>query len=534
MLKLSTLPQAGSIVETERTDAGVKSPVRSRWTLAGFVLVALGAMALILTLSSSFSQIGPWELAALVGLGPVALIVGVFAVQQGIENMRSMAGKLVWWHWLWMLILLSTFVFRIRDAQVAANDPIDYWAVTRLVPEAIVGLSLAIRLLNRRSNWGKSLFQGLIGTLAVYGLVCLTSAVWSVKPSWTLYKSCEFLLDVSVLAAALSVIRSTETYESLFNWVWTLCAFELGLTWLGAVLWPNEAWEPYPTRLIGVFPVQASNAVGASGAILAVIAFSRMFPVGVRSLQRSWYSLIFVFGIVSIMASKTRSAMGGVAVGILLVLIASKRAKIAALLTVVPAAFFYLLSYLQNGPALKAFTDMMTTYVAREQNTDQIESLTGRVQWWQFAWQQFSQHPLTGLGAYAGGKFAVLSKLGFGDTAHLHSDYLEAMVGTSFWGLIPLLMAIFGTWWFLFRFLRSSSLKPFERQLLVEAIAIMGVLTIRSFFNTEFVWHAPQYFLVILGYAELLRRRAKAASLQPQSEFSVVRTVPDMAPSSSQ
>ena len=532
MLKLSTLPQARPI-EAQRTGAEAKSPLRSGWALAGFALLAVAATVVILTVSSSFSGLSSWELALLVGCGPLVLIAGVFAVQQGYENIRSMAGKLVWWHWLWLLILLSTFVFRVRDAQVAANEPIDYWAITRLVPEAIVAFALLTRLVNRRSNWGSSLFQGLVGTLATYGLVCLVSALWSVKPSWTLYKSCEFLLDVSVLAAALSVIRSTETYESLFNWVWTLCAFELGLTWVGAVLWPNEAWEPYPTRLIGVFPVQASNAVGASGAILAVVAFSRMFPAGVRGLQRSWYSLMFVFGIASILASKTRSAMGGVAIGVLLVLIASKRAKIAAALTVVPAALFYLVSYVQNGPAIKAFSDMVTTYVAREQNTDQIESLTGRVQWWQFAWEQFSQHPLTGLGAYAGGKFAVLSKLGFGDTAHLHSDYLEALVGTSFWGLIPLLMAIGGTWWFLVHFLRSSSLKPFERQLVVEAIGILGVLTIRSFFNTEFVWHAPQYFLVILGYAEFLRRRAKSASQQPQPDLWVEQKVPEFALTSS-
>lgn len=504
MLKLSTLPQTGSIAEMCRTDARGKSQLRLGWALSGFLLLALVATAVILGLSSALSGLGSWETALLVLVVPAALIVGFFGVQQGYRNLRSLGGKLGWWHWLWMLILLSTFVFRIRDAQMAASEPIDIWAATRLLPEAIVALFLLSRLRDRRSSWPRSLFQGLVGTLGVYGMVCATSALWSVKPWWTFYKSCEYLLDVSVLAAALSVIGSVETYESLFNWVWSLCGFELMLTWMGAAFWPNEAWEPYPTRLIGVFPVQASNAIGASGAILAVIAFSRMFPVAGRSLQRSWYSLVLVFGIVSILASKTRSAMGGVVAGIVLVLLVSKRAKIAALLT---AAAGVLLAFTGAG------TTVMT-YLAREQSTDQIESLTGRVQWWQFAWEQFSQHPLTGLGAYAGGKFAVLSKLGFGDTAHLHSDYLEALVGTSFWGLIPLLIVIGGTWWFLFHFLRSSSLRPFERQLLVEAIAIMGVLTIRSFFNTEFVWHAPQYFLVILGYAELLRRRAKSASLQ--------------------
>jgi O-antigen ligase len=345
------------------------------------------------------------------------------------------------------------------------------------------------------------LFQGLVGTLGVYALVCVTSSLWSVMPMWTFYKSCEYLLDVSVLAAALSVIGSVETYESLFDWVWTLCAFELMLTWMGTILWPHEAWDQFPTRLIGVFPAQSSNAIGASGAILAVIAFSRLLPVAGCRFQRSWNTVVFVFGIVSMLASKTRNAMAGFAIGVLLVLVVSKRAKIAAFVTLVCGSLL----------ALTPASGMLVDYLQREQNTDQLESLTGRMQWWEFAWQQFAKHPLTGLGAYAGGKFAVLSQLGFGDTAHLHNDYLEAIVGTSVWGLVPLLIAIFGTWWLLLHFLRSPGLKPFERQLAVEAIGVLGILTVRSFFNAEFVWHAPQYFLVILGYAELLRRRARQA-----------------------
>src|SRR5579863_6133254 len=128
MLKFSTLPQAASI-ET-RSNAGGKVPLRSGWAIAGFVLLALAAMAVVVGLSSSFSAMEPWELAVLLAAAPVALIVGFFAAQQGYQNIRSFAGKLVWWHGLWMLILLSTFVFRIRDAEVAANAPVDIWGLT--------------------------------------------------------------------------------------------------------------------------------------------------------------------------------------------------------------------------------------------------------------------------------------------------------------------------------------------------------------------------------------------------------------------
>jgi hypothetical protein len=48
-----------------------------------------------------------------------------------------------------------------------------------------------------------------------------------------------------------------------------------------------------------------------------------------------------------------------------------------------------------------------------------------------------------------------------------------------------------------------------ERDLSVECIGVMGMLTVHSFFNNELCWHPPLLFLAVLGYAEFLRRRMK-------------------------
>ena len=75
--------------------------------------------------------------------------------------------------------------------------------------------------------------------------------------------------------------------------------------------------------------------------------------------------------------------------------------------------------------------------------------------------------------------------------------------------MIPFLAALFGTWWWLIRSVRDNRFAMVERQLALEAIGVLGVVTIHSFFNTELCWHAPVLFLVVLGYAELLRQRRK-------------------------
>jgi O-antigen ligase len=220
------------------------------------------------------------------------------------------------------------------------------------------------------------------------------------------------------------------------------------------------------------------------------------------------------------------------------VLIFSRRARIVALASsVLMLATYTVALAFSAAPQPDALwnrvaspSGVVLSFLQRGQSQRELESLTGRTEWWQFAWQQFMEHPWTGLGAYAGGKFAVLSKMGFGDTSQLHSDYLETLVGTSIWGLIPLLAALFGTWWLLVRFVRAPSLQPFERQLALEAIAVLGVITVRSFVNVELIWHAPQFFLLVLGYAELLRRRAQLGhplptrTISDQRSFSVPTT----------
>jgi O-antigen ligase len=478
-----------------------------------------------------------WEMVAIAALAPAILLILVIGLHQALRGIRALSHNLAWWHGPWLLIFVSSLVFRIRDAADAQSLPIDGYAILRLMPEAIVGLLLLGRFLRAGSSLRRSSLQGLAGALSIYSLVCLTSAIWSVQGSWTVYKSAEYLLDVTVLAAVLATDASTETYESFFNWTLILYGVELLWTWMGAVIWPAEALYS-AGRLMGVFPIQSANAIGASGAILSVVAFCRLVPLPGCRYGRSWNILLFGFGVASMIACKTRTALGGFLIGIFLVLIFSRRARIVAVASsVLLLATYSVALAFSAAPQPDALWNRVASpsgavlsFLQRGQSQHELESLTGRTEWWQFAWQQFMEHPWTGLGAYAGGKFAVLSKMGFGDTSQLHSDYLETLVGTSIWGLIPLLAALFGTWWLLVRFVRTPSLQPFERQLALEAIGILGVITVRSFVNVELIWHAPQFFLLVLGYAELLRRRAQLGNPVPtrttsdQRSFSVPTT----------
>jgi hypothetical protein len=61
----------------------------------------------------------------------------------------------------------------------------------------------------------------------------------------------------------------------------------------------------------------------------------------------------------------------------------------------------------------------------------------------------------------------------------------------------------------LFRCIRSDIFTPEQRQLALELFALLGMLTLHSFFNDELAWHCPLLYFAILGYAEFIRTYPK-------------------------
>jgi hypothetical protein len=481
-----------------------RSPI---WVILLFVLLGLSIALLVSVLAGS----KPYGV--LVAAGGIFLTIPVLAllmqaIPQGIAKAKVLAQNWTWWHPLWFLIFFSMLVFRIRDVGAAKANPLDAWALTRVLPEAFVALALIIRLLLKKPNWMRALFTGIPGAMAVYCLVCVASTAWSVNASWTAYKSLEFLADVSLLAAIVASADSSLTYQNLLDWTLTFYGLSLVGVWINLPIWPQEAMDG--GRLTGVLPVEASNSVGTSGAVLALVALCRLMPLFGRARNRAWYLLLLVFGLVSMVLSGTRNSEAAFVFGVALIVLFSKRLlKIALVATAVAIPFLAIATMLTDRLWQKAWL-LASNMAQRDQSSAAFDSMSGRTAWWAYGIDQLMHHPFTGMGAYAAGRFAVLGKLGVGAAAMMHSDWIEVVIGTSFWGLIPFAGALIAAWWFLARCVRSNAFGPGERQLALEFFALLGMLTVHSFFNDELSWHCPLLYFAILGYAEFVRVHSKA------------------------
>jgi hypothetical protein len=445
----------------------------------------------------------------------LAPLVCVFVLPGAMKNLyvesQILFKSFTWWQGVWLLMLVSGLVFRVREVQDINAQPLDAWAGFRIAVEGIVGVILIARLVSGSTPWLRTLFVGLLAFMTAFVVIDLVSTSWSVKPLWTFYKSTEYLVDLSVVAALITTLKSTKELEKLANWTWTLLGCLLFTSWFGAIIDPADALEkgftlgPLQARLTGLIPNLSANAVGEFSAILGIVALYRMLDDPDQKFSQSWYRLLFAVAMITLVFSQTRSAIGAFvfAVGILLIL--TRRVIIGAIAGGVTAFCAVILF---------AFTNVGTViwaYLARGQNAQQAEGLTGRVEWWQYGIQKFMEKPLTGYGAFAGGRFVILPGLGRLATPDLHSTLVETLVDTGIWGLPLILITIAGIWFFLYRAVRSPSLSASESRVAVELLAVMAVLTVRCVVSGDLIDHPAVSFFTVLCGAEFMRRRLKRA-----------------------
>ena len=103
----------------------------------------------------------------------------------------------------------------------------------------------------------------------------------------------------------------------------------------------------------------------------------------------------------------------------------------------------------------------------------------------------------------------VLPELGRYDIPDLHSSLVESLVDIGIWGPLLLIAALIGIWWVLFKAWRNPLLTSPENRLAIEALAVIGVITLRSLESGDLISHPALGFLTVLALAEFIRRRLK-------------------------
>jgi len=467
------------------------------WWIPTFLMLLLlgfGAAYLAGSLPSPFA--GVFQLVI-----PVGIVACILAFGQGAKRLRHLAMRLCWWHGLWLLLFVSGLVFRARGLEDIRKTPVDPWAAFRIVLVFATALVLIARLVLRKTDWLLSLFHGLAGALAIYALVCGVSTLWSLYPAWTFYKAIEYSIEVALLAGILVSVRSPDEWKTLCDWTWVLVGCISLTVWIGVAIWPTQAFvegsDLLPGRLAGVFPAMDPNTVGEDAAVLGIIALARLLAPARQKRGGTFYIVLLAYALVTLVFAQTRSAIIGFLLGTGLVFFSAKRRGMLTAFVVGAALLF----------SFTTASETAGTFWQRNERPEYIQSVTGRLPVWEAAWKLIKERPFLGYGAYAAGRFGVLTSPEESEWSSVLNTYVEVAVGTGILGLAPLLVALLGTWWILIRASSRLSSKPLYHQLATEGLGVLSIVTVRSFATVQLMWHPALVFLVVLGYAEFLRRR---------------------------
>lgn len=474
------------------------------------------------------------ERVALVLLGIAVLLACLPLVLVGIRKVLRLlrnGGEVRWVYLAWALLLASTLVWSAGNAP--SSTSLDEAGGGQFVRLAFLVLGTLVTLIiaaKRNLAFVGYLAKAPVAIFFVFALWGLTSTLWSVLPSVTIYKEFEYLAVLLLVATVVSIIRSRSVaktsherllrVKNIFDWHWLLIALMLLSVYVAVLLWPSRALEPsiglLSFQLQGVSPRIATNSVGELGAILGTVALVRLLnPLRTRAAgSRAVYALVLAGSLVTLILAQSRSPIIGALLAAVVVALASRR------------IFFLLALALISAVLVFNYGDTTYQYLARGQDESDLKGLSSRVNYWEGAATAIRERPLAGYGAYAGGRYLLRQEIVGEEKAvsSLHNSYMETLVGTGAVGLTILVTGLGTTWVFLFRLRRRAARYPVGRLLWIESVGIFTVLSVRSMFSTPFIWTNVLTFGLLLIYLTVLggereralhRSHAGASPAQP-------------------
>ncbi len=449
-----------------------------------------------------------WYYAMIITTGGAVLLgSSVLQVQTVIEKVKGLLSHVRLGHVLWAnLFILSVWIFRGRDAAQLAQNPVDSAALVRILSVAVAGVIVFIIGLVERKEIIGQLLRGLPGLMFAYGLVALASAIYSPFRTLSVYKACEIIVDVGVIAFFLSYYPSRADMKRWIDFNWFMVALLIALVWVGAILFPNRAFRhgvgTLGVQIYGQMPIMNPNSIGVLAAIIVIISLSRTLHV--RGLnERIMYIILLAVGETTLMLSQARTSLFGGMLAIMVVLLLNKRIK---LLGFVALLLVMVIIFSSNLPSL------LLEYIMRGQSSTLFYSFSGRSPYWSIAWEKFLESPIYGYGFSAGSRYTVLAQIGLGAQAAMHNAWLEILVNVGIIGLIPAALAFLGTWWTLLRicFQPHSCLDKTTRMLSIEMIGLLIILSARSITGTLFLHDRETLlFLLVVAYAQQIRNWTK-------------------------
>ena len=414
--------------------------------------------------------------------------------------------SLRWVYLGWALLLAASSVWNLtRDVRYSAEEA----GADNFVRLGFLVLGILVILFvggKYRFAFLPELIFGALGIFFIFSCWGALSTLWSIAPSVTLYKSVEYGTMLVLFALTVSVIRYSAreahkrlfALQGIFDWNWFLIFSLLVSVYIGLLIWPEYGIMPNKSVLgfsvEGALPALSANGVGQLAAIMAIVALVRAL---LKPGSRLVYVPLLAFSLITMVLAQSRSPILGFVLAVIVVLGVSRRFGFLAIAASLAGAIVLI------------YSQTILEFLRRGQSDQELMTLTGRTRFWESSLESVRESPLTGYGAYAGGRYVVQGPVTSGDgPTTVHSFWVEVLVDTGVVGFLLVLVGLGAAWLWMFKLRSYAAEHPISRLLWLEGLGVLTVMSVRSVFSVPFVW-SPNVLIfgLLLVFISVMRRQ---------------------------
>lgn len=390
------------------------------------------------------------------------------------------------------LIVASEYKLRVRADDQTVSGNADPFILLEIGAYALVAAFLFIRFRPmfrlRRANWVTYLGYA-------YVVVLIGSALYSPYHAVAFVRAAQ-LGVVLALSRSITLHASRESLHRIAHGFVVLVAGSV----IFGVLIPFERLESQPDRFTWLYlhPVAAGSFLGIACVLLAAYAFTGQLRRVGPHWRLSVYLLLLAICAGGLIATKTRGAVFGAAVGVLVVLWTRWRGARKLEAGLVLAALGLVV-------ALSA-TSTIFEFFARGESAEQLASLNSRTLLWEQAFELAGERPLYGYGLTAS-RGLFLDTIGLGGG---HNAFINLLVDTGVLGVLAWLALIIGILVTATRRMRLYAEMRVDR---IIVLAVLSAMLANSIFVESLGTPAnatSTWLFVLLAWANMTPRPSRA------------------------
>lgn len=378
---------------------------------------------------------------------------------------------------------------------------------TRLITVVLAGVLALVFFTSKSSKALNAILRGNLAFLACYGLLALSSIIFSQLRLLTLFKSVEIIIVVMMCAIVLSAADRRKAAVFFIKgvfWVYVISTFTALLETLivGTGLHKQLIVGRTPllsTMMQSNYPPMVGNALGYLGALASlfgVYLFDSSAEIKGTYKSKTIASIIAVGGFSVLFLSYTRSILAFYFLGLMILFFLEKRwGRIVVMASGAIAAL-----------ALPQVQSKIIEHMRRGSSDEQLVTLSGRTDFWDAILSRDAMQLLVGEGFSSGSRMAYLKGA---NVINAHNSVVEIIVNLGFIGALI---------WLILMLRVSVQLVSIRKRMLRDRvgnllhfhnflIAVFIMSMLRCLMNSSWVY--LDYFFLLMAafvvYAEAFR-----------------------------